>query len=86
MQLKVEKEKFFGLAFLITNSNQCEILLRLRLDSAIVSDLLKVLPLFVDAVVVVAAGLVPSWWSRKAIALASAVPRNIVKRGPHSAM
>lgn len=49
-----------------------------------VSDLLKVLPLFVD--VIAAAGLVPSCWSRKAIALASAVPRNIVKRGPHSVM
>lgn len=35
-----------------------------------VSDLLKVLPLFVDGVVVAAAaGLVPSCWSRKAIAL-----------------
>lgn len=42
------------------------------------SDLLKVLPLFV--VVAAVAGLVPSWWSRKAIALGSAVPRNIVKR------
>lgn len=52
-----------------------------------VSDLLKVLPLFVDDVVVAAAaGLVPSCWSRKAIALGSAVPRNIVKRGPHSVM
>lgn len=49
-----------------------------------VSDLLKVLPFFVD--VVAAAGLVPSWGSRKAIALGSAVPRNIVKRGPHSVM
>lgn len=88
MQLKVEKEKFFGLAFLITNSNQCEILPRLRLDSAMVSYSLKVLPLFVDVVVVVAvaAGLVPSCWSRKAIALATAVPRNIVKRSPHSVM